>query len=77
MNLVVKKCTPEMHTDISLVHNLLSDKLSVSERVQLYKSYHNGVLNTSKRVAQDVRDSGVPLLRALQSTTETANGRKS
>ena len=70
----------EIHTsstNISLIHNLLSDKLMVSELVQIYKPYHNGVLNASKHVTNDVRDSGVPLLRAFQSTTETVHGRKS
>ena len=64
-------------TEFYLVHNLLSDKSSVSERVQIYKLYHNGTRNASKRSTNDVRDSGIPPLRALQSTTETAHRRKS
>ena len=60
--------THEMHTgttNSSLVHTLLSDKSSVSERVQIYKLYYNGALNASKRAANDARDSGIPPLRAL------------
>ena len=64
-------------TNFSLVHNLLSDKPSVSESVKIYKLYHNGALNASKRTANDARDSSIPPLSALQSTTETAHGRKS
>ena len=55
--------THEIHTgttNSSLVHNLLSDKPSVSESVKIYKLYHNGALNASKRAANDAGDSGIP-----------------